>query len=243
MLFLGGFAAGFVDAIGGGGGLITLPVLLAVGLPPQAAIPTNKGQAVFGAISSAVSFWRRGGLDRERIPLGLIGGAVGALLGAVLLLRMRPEPLRPLVLCMLVAAAIFVLVPKRVRASKTPVRWPRVALIAIALGIGAYDGFFGPGTGTLLIVLFAATFGDSLTRASGNAKVVNLASNVSGFTLFAIRRKIVWNYVIPMAIGNVCGSFIGSRVALRGGDRVVRAVMVSVVTALIVKLSWSLFVT
>lgn len=239
-LFLGGLAAGLVDSIAGGGGLVTLPVLLAAGLPEQLAIATNKGQAVFGATSSAVTFWRRGGLDRDRAPLAFALGAIGSLLGASLLLLVRPEPLKPLVVALLVAAAVFVSLPKRVHARKTPIRHPRLLLAAIACGIGAYDGFFGPGTGTLLIVAFAGLFGDSLTRASTNAKVVNLASNVAAFTLFLLRGKILWAYALPMAVGNTVGAAIGSRLAFRGGDKVVRVVVLCVVAAIVAKLTWSL---
>ena len=239
-LFFGGLAAGLVDSIAGGGGLVTLPVLLALGLPEQLAIATNKGQAVFGATSSAVSFWRQGGIDTKRAPLAFVAGALGSLAGAALLLWMAPGPLKPLVVVLLVAAAVFVALPKRVRTSATPIPWPRLAVVAIAGSIGAYDGFFGPGTGTLLIVAFAGVFGDSLTRASGNAKVVNLASNLAAFTLFAIRGKIVWSFAVPMAVGNVCGAFIGSRLAMKGGDRVVRVAVLLVVTAIVAKLVWGL---
>lgn len=233
-------AAGLVDSIAGGGGLVTLPVLLAVGLPEQLALATNKGQAVFGATSSALSFWRQGGIDASRAPLAFVAGALGSLGGAALLLLMAPEPLKPLVVVLLIAAAVFVALPKRVRATTTPVPWPRVALVVIAGSIGAYDGFFGPGTGTLLIVAFAGVFGESLTRASGNAKVVNLASNLAAFTLFAIRGKIVWSFALPMALGNICGAFIGSRLAMKGGDRVVRVAVLCVVGAIVAKLIWSL---
>ena len=254
------FAAGLVDAIGGGGGLISLPALLAAGLPAPIAIATNKGQAIFGATSSFVAFWRRGGIDRARAPLGFAGGFAGAVLGALALLAMRPEPLRPLVIALLLVAAVVVLFgrarlspPRDAPAGPEAPAGPdhgearaasgaggtrgALALAAIALGLGAYDGFFGPGTGSMLIIAFALCFGDSLTRASGNAKVVNLGSNLAAFLLFAARGTIVWRIALPMAAANVVGAALGARVALARGDRLVRPVVLLMVTAVAIKLS------
>jgi hypothetical protein len=242
------FVAGLVDAIGGGGGLISLPALLAAGLPAPIAIATNKGQAIFGATSSFVAFWRRGGIDRARAPLGFVGGFVGAGLGALALLAMRPEPLRPLVIALLLVAAVVVLFGRaRLSGPREVAAGPGVGgtrgaltLAAIALGLGAYDGFFGPGTGSMLIIAFALCFGDSLTRASGNAKVVNLGSNLAAFLLFAARGTIVWRIALPMAAANVAGAALGARVALTRGDRLVRAVVLLMVTAVAIKLSLDL---
>ena len=107
------FLAGLVDAIGGGGGLISLPALLAAGLPPASAIGTNKGQAIFGAVSSFASFWRRGGIDRERAPLGFAAGFAGSCVGALALMAMRPEPLRPVVIALLIVATVVMLAGRR----------------------------------------------------------------------------------------------------------------------------------
>jgi uncharacterized membrane protein YfcA len=239
-----GFAAGLVDAIAGGGGLLTVPALLATGLPPHVALATNKGQASFGAISSFVSFWMRGGIDRARAPLGFVLGFLGALAGARVLLMVRPEPLKPLVLALLVVAAVIVAYPRRPGA-KTGVReasHPRgmLALVPIAFSIGFYDGFFGPGTGSLLIVAFVVVFGDTLTRASGNAKVVNLASNLAALVLFSLKGAVLWRIAAPMAAANACGAFIGARVAVKRGDRFVRAVVLGVVAVLVLKMAYDL---
>jgi uncharacterized membrane protein YfcA len=228
--------AGVVDAIAGGGGLVTLPALLAVGLPPQLAIGTNKGQAVFGAVASFASFFRGRGIDGERAPLGFAMGFSGSLVGALALLAMRPEPLKPVVLGLLLFAAAVVLLRGHVVPTPRALLHPRLALAALALGLGAYDGFFGPGTGSLLIVGFAAIFGDSMTRASGNAKVVNLASNVAAVGLFAIRGVILWKVALPMAVANAAGAALGARFALARGDRLVRAVVLVVVSAVAAKL-------
>ncbi len=240
MLAAAAFVAGLVDAIAGGGGLITVPALLAVGLPPQVALATNKGQAAFGAVSSFVSFWTRRAIDRPRAPLGFIAGFVGSLAGAGAVLLIRPEPLKPIVLILLLMAAALVAYPKKKVADPVARPWALSALAPIAFALGFYDGFFGPGTGSILIVLFALVFGDTLTRASGNAKVVNLASNLAALLLFSLKGAVLWRVSLPMAAANALGATVGARLAVKRGDKLVRAVVLSVVTALVLKMSYDL---
>ena len=239
VLALAGFAAGVIDAIAGGGGLITLPALMAAGLPPHLAIATNKGQAVFGATTSFASFWSRGAIDKDRVLLAFASGLIGSFCGARVLLAVRPEPLKPVIVVLLVIAAALVVVRKPAPSAKV-VRHPRAALVAIALTLGAYDGFFGPGVGSMLIVAFATVFGDSLTRASGNAKVVNLASNLAAVTLFATHGNVMWTIALPMAAANAAGAFVGARLAVARGDRFVRVVLLVVVFVLVLKISMDL---
>jgi uncharacterized membrane protein YfcA len=233
------FAAGVVDAIAGGGGLLTVPTLLAVGLPTPVALATNKGQACFGAISSFVSFWARDGIDRGRAPLGFVCGFLGALAGAQVLLLVRPEPLKPIVLVLLLAAAGIVAYPRK-PGSRKAVRGAIVALAPVGFAIGFYDGFFGPGTGSLLIIAFVLLFGDTLTRASGNAKVVNLASNLAALLLCAAKGAVLWRLAAPRAIANAAGAFVGARLAVKRGDRFVRLVVLGVVTLLVLKMAYAL---
>jgi uncharacterized membrane protein YfcA len=230
-----GFGAGFVDSIAGGGGLLTLPALLAAGLTPHLALGTNKGQAIFGATASAVGYARRGVVDRKRAPAAFALGFAGSVLGALAQLAMRPAALRPVVIGLLVLSAVVVSWPRRAADRKPLARAAVWGAIAAAV-LGAYDGFFGPGVGTMLIVAFVLIYGDSLTAASGNAKVVNLASNVAAFGLFAARGNIVWGIALPMAAANAAGAWVGARVAIRRGDRFIRVVVLAVVAALVVKL-------
>jgi uncharacterized protein len=240
ILIAAAFAAGLVDAIAGGGGLITLPALLAVGLSPQAALATNKGQASFGAVSSFASFWTTRGIDRERAPLGFVLGFIGSLVGARVVLAVRPEPLKPIVLTLLVAAAAFLAYPRKPQAGRAQ-PWAKHALAPIGFALGFYDGFFGPGTGSILIVLFVVVFGDTLTRASGNAKVVNLASNLAALLMFSIKGAVLWKYAAPMAASNALGAFVGARLAVKRGDRFVRVVVLGVVSILVLKMAYGLF--
>jgi uncharacterized protein len=230
------FVAGLVDAIAGGGGLFTVPALLAAGLPPGLALATNKGQAAPGALASFVTFFRRGGLDRRRAPLGFALGFLGSLLGARLLLAMRPEPLRPIIAVLLLFSLGFMLLRSRIRVRQTPLTRPKLTLVLLALTLGVYDGFFGPGTGSLLIVAFVTLFGDSPLFASGNAKVVNLGSNLAAFLVFAWRGAILWQLALPMAVANIVGARLGARLALRQGDRFVQVVVTVVVLVVVAKL-------
>jgi len=238
LLALTAFAAGLVDSIAGGGGLLTVPALLTAGLPPHVALATNKGQAAFGAVSSFTSFWMRDGIDRRRAPLGFALGFIGSLAGARVLLFIRPEPLKPVVLVLLLAAAAIVAYPRKPKGSAHA--WAMIALGPVAFTLGFYDGFFGPGVGSMLIVAFVLLFGDSLTRASGNAKVVNLASNLAALGLFAWRGTVLWQIALPMAAANALGAFVGARLAVKRGDTFVRLVVLAVVAALVLKMAWDL---
>lgn len=239
LLACAAFGAGLVDAIAGGGGLVTVPALLAAGLPAPVALATNKGQASFGAISSFASFWSRGGIDRKRAPFGFVLGFFGSLAGARVLLMVRPEPLKPIVLVLLMMAAAFIAWPRKPTHGE-PRSWAMIALVPIAFGLGFYDGFFGPGVGSMLIVAFVIVFGDTLTRASGNAKVVNLASNLAALLLFTLKGAVLWRIALPMAGANALGAFVGARLAVRRGDRFVRVVVLGVVSVLVLKMAYDL---
>lgn len=245
LLALAAFAAGVVDAVAGGGGLVTMPALLAAGLPPHLAIATNKGQAVFGSGASLLRFARAGLVDPARAKVAFPAGFAGSLAGAALVLLLSPAVLRPIVLALLVAVAAFMafrppLAPPAPGAARglLPLGAARapLATAVIAVAIGAYDGFFGPGTGTFLIVAFVLVLGDGLTRASGEAKVVNFASNLAALALFAARGVILWQVALPMAAAQFAGSSLGAHLAVRRGDVFVRRVVLLVVVALVVKL-------
>ena len=243
-LSLAAFAAGTVDAIAGGGGLVTVPALLAAGLPPQLALGTNKGQSVFGSGAALLRFARAGLVDGRRARIAFPAGFVGSLAGAALVLLVRPDVLRPVVLALLVAVGAFLAVrrgPPKV-STRVPPRLAGAATAAIALVIGAYDGFFGPGTGTFLIIAFASLLGDALARASAEAKVVNFASNLAAVALFAARGVIVWQVAIPMAVAQALGGTLGAHLTIRNGDVLVRRVVLLVVLALVLKLARDMLV-
>lgn len=240
VLTLTAFCAGTVDAIAGGGGLITLPALLAAGLPPHLALGTNKGQSVWGSFAAMIAFWRVGRVDgrqaRYAFPLGL----VGSLVGAELVLLISKDALRPLVIAMLIGAAVLLLIKKPSRDEEAPTRKGAVIAGVLALVIGCYDGFFGPGTGTFLIVGFVALCGKSLVRATADAKVVNFASNLAAVFAFAREGSVLWKLSLPMAVGQLCGGVLGARLAIRGGAKLIRVMVLLVSGALVVKLAYDL---
>ena len=240
--------AGTIDAIAGGGGLITLPALLAAGLPAHVALGTNKGQSVFGSCSAVIGFWRADSLDRTRARFTFPLALLGSLAGAALVMLVPPATLRPVVLGMLVVVAFVLAVrrPAPAAASIGPrvvVPYARLIAGAVALALGAYDGFFGPGTGTFVIVAFVVFLNEPMTRASGDAKVVNFASNLAAVTIFASRGVVLWSVAIPMACAQVVGGMVGAQIAVRGGERVVRGVVLTVVMALVAKVARDVWLT
>jgi uncharacterized membrane protein YfcA len=215
-----------------------LPALLAAGLPPHLALGTNKGQSVFGSGAALTRFLRAGWIDGGRARLEFAAGFLGSLLGAALLLYLPAHVLRPVVLVLLVLAAVGLLVPPP--SANGQRGRPVWIAVAIALVLGAYDGFFGPGTGTFLILAYVWFFGARLQQASADAQVVNFASNLAAVVLFAWRGTIVWTVSLPMAVGQLAGGALGAHLVVRGGDRVVKPVALIVAAALFAKLAFDL---
>jgi uncharacterized protein len=242
-LALVALVAGVIDAIAGGGGLLTVPALLWAGLPPHLALGTNKGQSVFGSFAALVRFARSGLVDGRRARVTFPLGLAGSLAGAALVLRVPPSALRPMVLALLAGAALFVGL-RRPGAGRpveqAPGREAPPVEAGIALAVGIYDGFFGPGTGTFLIVAFVALLGDRLAQASASAKVVNFGSNLAAVILFAWRGVVIWKVALPMAAAQLAGGWLGAHLTVRRGDGLVRRVTVAVALALAAKLAWDM---
>lgn len=230
--------AGCVDAIAGGGGLLTLPALLTAGVPAPLALGTNKGQSVFGSGAATLRFARAGKLTWRRSLPSFAAGFAGSLAGAAAVSQLDTAALKPLIIVLLCVAAVLVLVPRPTTA-RTPAR-PLLTATAIALVVGGYDGFFGPGTGTLLIVGYLWLLGEVADAASANAKVVNFASNLAAVAWFGAHGAIVWSVSLPMAAGQFVGALVGAQVVLTRGGGVVRLAAVAVALALVAKLSWGL---
>ena len=238
--------AGVVDAIGGGGGLITLPALLNAGFPAHLALGTNKGQSVFGSGAALLRYARAGMIDGPRARFGFPLGFAGALGGAWLVTQVSAQDLKGLVAALLVVAALALaaqpmLVTRRASTQERAVPGASrsralVLSSSVALLLGAYDGFFGPGTGTFLIAGGVLLLGQPIARASADAKVVNFASNLAAVALFASRGSVLWSVALPMALFQALGALLGAQLAVRGGDRLVRPVVLAIAGALVVKL-------
>ncbi len=230
--------AGTVDAIAGGGGLITLPALLSIpslGTDAHLALGTNKGQAVFGSGASLVRFARGGLVDRPRALPAFLLGFAGSAIGARLAIATPPDRLKPIVVSIVAGVAIYLSLRRSGGPSHLARRPHRATAALTALGIGVYDGFIGPGTGTFLIIAFVGLLGDTMLRASANAKVVNFASNLAALALFAWRGMVIWSYALPMAAAQLVGGTLGAHIASRVGDHLVRRTVLVVSLALIGK--------
>lgn len=243
LLFImaGGFLAGFIDSIAGGGGLISLPVLMAAGLPPHMAVGTNKFSATFGAIMSAWQFVKAGKVDghlmKRLVPLTFIG----AIIGCAVMVSISAHWLQPIIIASLIGTAVFIFSQRKLGCQTTyhgETRRNLVLSVTAALFIGFYDGFIGPGTGTFYIVFFAM-IGFDFVIAAGNAKILNLVSNITSFVLVIYWDKIIYVYGITMAVCIFCGAYFGSRLAIRKGSAFIRVIMLTVTTLLIGKLALS----
>ena len=242
LLVAAALVAGTIDAVAGGGGLLTVPALLAAGLSPHLVLGTNKGQSVFGSFAALVRFGRSGLVDPRRAVVMFPLGLIGSLAGAALVLSVPPAALRPVVLFLLAAAALFIGLRPAARppAALPPRRRETVLAGTAALAIGAYDGFFGPGTGTFLIIAFVGLLGHGLARASAEAKVVNFASNLAAAVVFSARGTVIWRIALPMAAAQLAGGWLGAHLAVRRGDTLVRRAVVVVALAAAAKLAWDM---
>ncbi len=236
LLSLAALVAGFVDAIAGGGGLITLPALLAAGVSPVAAIATNKVQASVGTASATWSYWRAGRIDFKVIRLPLIATLIGAALGAKALTFVDTRWLMVLLPVLLVAIALYFLLAPAAGEVDSHARMTPMAYAVVAGGIGAYDGFFGPGTGSFFALSLITLMGMGLTRATAHTKALNLMSNVVSVVVLASSGQMLWLLGGCMAIGQVIGGRLGSHAAMRWGPKLIKPLLVVISLGMTLKL-------
>ena len=229
LLALGGagLLAGFVDAIAGGGGLIALPALLAAGVPPVAALGTNKVQSVIGTGMAALTYWRKGFVSLPALAVAIACTFAAAFLGAFVVKQIDTSLLQVAVPVALVAIALYFLFAPRLTDEDKHARL-RFALFVPVLGatVGFYDGIFGPGTGSFLTMGFVALFGLGITRAAGNTKILNLASNLGALALFIPSGDVVWAAAGAMAVGQLIGGYLGALTGIRFGAKLIRPLVV-----------------
>ncbi|UTB78097.1 hypothetical protein A2I62_05890 [Staphylococcus carnosus] len=237
VIVLFGFLAAFIDSVVGGGGLISTPALLAVGLPPAVALGTNKLASSFGSLTSALKFIRSGKVDLKIVgkllPFIFIAAAGGASLASFL----PASVLKPLVIIILTVVMIYTLMRKdwgSIRTYQKLSPGKAVIFTIILLCIGFYDGFLGGGTGSFFLFTLLIVGFDFLS-AAGNAKVLNFASNVGALVLFMILGKVDYGIGLLMAVSMIIGSYAGAQFALRQGVGYVKALFVIVTSALILK--------
>lgn len=226
-LLVAAFAAGFMDSIAGGGGLIVMPALLLSGFTPLEALGTNKLQALFGSGSATLSYAARGHVDpRTQLPAAgasLLGSVAGALLATVL----PGEWLHALLPVLLVAIALYFLIkPAPDNVDRRERMTPFLFGLAIVPLIGFYDGVFGPGTGSFFMLAFVALAGYGLLKATAHTKLLNFASNVGSFVVFAFAGAIVWKIGLMMGLVQFAGARLGAALAMKQGARLIRPLLV-----------------
>ncbi|WP_426939442.1 sulfite exporter TauE/SafE family protein [Pseudarthrobacter sp. S3] len=240
LIVVAGFAAGWVDAVVGGGGLLQLPAMLLVpGITPVQALATNKMGSIFGTTTSAVTYCRRVKPDlRTAVPMALIALA-GSFAGAVLAATLPASVFKPIIVVALVVVALFTALKPNV-GDITVLRHDGRAHYVVACLIGAvigfYDGLIGPGTGSFLIIALVSAMGYAFLEASAKAKIVNMATNAGALFFFLPHGSILWGVGLVLGLANMAGGYLGARTAVKQGSRFIRVVFLLVVGALIIKL-------
>lgn len=234
------FAAGLMDAIAGGGGLITVPALLATGLPPAQALATNKLQASFGSGTALWRYARAGWIPRDEVGLAVGFTAVGAVLGTATVRFLPTAWLEWLIPGVLLLIFLYLLFQPRWGNEERPARWRRTPFYAVfGLALGFYDGFLGPGTGSFWTVALTGLLGYGLTRATAQTKVANFTSNLVSLLVFALLGQVLWALGLLMGAFQALGARFGSHLALKRGTGFIRGVFLVVVAATLTKLLWT----
>ncbi|WP_243032572.1 TSUP family transporter [Vibrio cincinnatiensis] len=239
LLFLVASLAGFIDAMAGGGGLLTLPALLAVGVPPTQALATNKLQSSFGSFSATLYFVRQGVVNLKTMRLAIACTFVGAALGAELVQYIDTSLLTSLIPALLIAISLyFLLAPAtKIETGPAPLSESTFAF-TVGFGVGFYDGFFGPGTGSIFTVCFVVLGHLGLVDATARTKVLNFTSNIAALLFFLLVGLPIWQIGLAMAVGGFIGARIGAKVVVTKGQRWIRPLVITMSMLMAVKLLW-----
>lgn len=238
------FLAGFIDAIAGGGGLISLPAYWSAGLPPHLALGTNKFSSCFGTVFSTAHYFKAKMID---IPVAVASAALallGSWLGASTALLVSSRFLNYLLIVLIPLVAVFSMLNRKLgnvnQAHLKPL-WFRLLLGSLAgLGIGFYDGFFGPGTGTFLILIYASLLHYDFIVANGNTKVVNLASNIAALVTFAVNGYVLIPLAVPGAVCGIMGNILGAKLVILKGNKLIRKVFILALLLLLARIAYNL---
>ncbi len=242
LLFGTGFVAGLIDSIAGGGGLITVPVLLGIGLPPQVALGTNKLQGSFGSGSAMLHFVRAGTVTLSDCRSGIFWTAIGAALGVWAVQRLDATLLKQLIPWLLAAIAIYTLLSPSLGAEDSHARMRSGPFyLVFGLLIGFYDGFFGPGTGSFWTMALMMLLGCSMLRATAATKVMNFTSNFVALLFFLSAGQVRFAEGIVMGVGQFLGARVGSKLVIKRGTALIRPLFITMVLALVARLIYQNF--
>ncbi|WP_022707921.1 TSUP family transporter [Paracoccus zeaxanthinifaciens] len=241
LLVAAGFAAGFIDSIAGGGGLITVPALMLAGIPPAQALATNKVQGLFGAGTAAISYARRGLVDlRSQWRQAAIAGVAGAV-GAALISSVPTDGLRLLLPVILIGIALFFALKPGLN-DLDRIRRMGAGMFAATIVplVGFYDGLIGPGAGAFYMIGFVTLAGYGVLKATAHTKLLNFASNLGGLAAFALVGKPLWLLGLAMGAAQIAGAMLGARLASRIGSRLIKPLLVATSSILAVRLIWQM---
>ncbi len=229
--------AGFIDTIAGGGGLITIPALLFAGIPPVQAIASNKLQACFGTFTATRYFVRANLVSPKKQIKAIIATAIGAMLGAIAIQLFNAKLLIMVLPYGLIAIALYMLLSKSFGQTQEKPKLPENKFNAsFASGIGAYDGFFGPGTGTFFTLAYSKLRGMNLIQANAHAKLLNFTTNIFSLIVFILSGQVLWQVGLAMAAGQIIGSRMGAATVVKKGNELVRYMTVVVCIAMSISL-------
>lgn len=239
LLFVAALGAGFIDSIAGGGGLISVPALLAVGLPPQLALGTNKAQSTWGTLTAVVRYHRAGLICWADMRWAIAFTFVFSLIGTWTVTQISNDLLKAVVPWLLLGIALYTLFSPRMGEREALARL-RPLTFALIFGtmIGFYDGFFGPGTGSFWTIACISFLGLELRRATAYTKVVNLTSNAASLLVFLVAGLVRFDIALVMMGGQLIGARLGSGLVIRHGAPFIRIIFLMVVLALVAKLLW-----
>ncbi|EGK14238.1 TSUP family transporter [Psychrobacter sanguinis] len=228
--------AGFIDAIAGGGGLLTIPAMLLANIPPVLTLGTNKLQAASGALTASITMIKKGVVSPSKMKLAIAGAFIGSVLGTIAVQMSPPDILEKLIPFLIAAIGIYTLfapslgeVEAEPRVSEST--WQRV----VAPLIGFYDGYVGPGTGMFFALGNVALRGRQIIAATGAAKVLNLSTNIASLIFFIIGGNVLWKVGLAMMVGQTIGAYAGSHMVVKGGSKIIRPVIVLVCLAMVTK--------
>jgi uncharacterized membrane protein YfcA len=241
------FCAGFVDAAAGGGGIISLPAYIFAGIPIHVAYGTNKFANCIGTSAASIKFFKSGNIKIKSALLSALGALVGSWFGTQLVLLLDDKYLQYCLIIILPIVAVFLLLNRKFGSEKSikQISNKKTYLVSITIGIivGSYDGFFGPGTGTFLVLAFTSFLGLNLITASGNAKIVNLASNFAALIAYILNGKVLFMVGIPAAVCATLGNYLGAHFAIKNGTKIIKPIIVLVIAMLFGKVIYSLLFT
>lgn len=228
MLFFVAMSAGFIDSIAGGGGLLTVPVLLSVGLSPAQVLATNKLQSVGGSFSASLYFLRRRAVDLSSQKWAIAFTFVGSVIGTLLIQRLNADFLRVMLPILIIAVGVYFMLTPKIGAIDSHQRLSAIPF-AMAIGlVGFYDGFFGPGAGSFYALGYVMLCGFNLAKSTAHAKILNFVSNIAALLFFILGGQVMWGIGLVMLIGQVIGARIGANLVLTKGQALIRPMIIVV---------------